>query len=144
MSKRIARRYPDMKMILTAITAFLLLAFSAFAKTEDCLIYETRNWHAWIDQGGENGGTRLIVAGQLDLPTPGFEIAWEQGPLDRMQPPALRLRLRATPPDGMVLQAITPTDVMHKQPYDLLEYRAVIVLCGEHVLAEIFDVKPTD
>lgn len=127
-----------------AVSSAIFLAVPAGAQDADCPVYETRNWHAWVDKGAGDGGTRLIVAGQLDFPTPGYLVEWVEGPLDRMQPPAFRLRVNAIPPDGMTLQAITSEDVMYKQPNNYTEYRAVLVFCGNRLLAEIPDVKLTD
>ncbi len=86
------------------IMASLVLSAAPALAQDNCPIYDTRSWHAWIDRGGEGGGNRLLVFGQVDFPNPGYEVSWTEGPLDRMNPPSLRLRLEPVAPDGMVLQ----------------------------------------
>ena len=115
-----------------------------------CPAIESRNWHAWIDYGvsrrhrvAENE-PRLVISGEVDLPTPGYKVEWKPGILDRRQPPAQRLSISFIPPDGMVTQVITPTEVSFTMPSLLLEYRSVMIYCGDKLLADIPDVVPTD
>jgi len=129
--------------IMTISICLALWAASA-AAVESCPIYETRAWHAWIDNAGENGSNRLIVFGQVDLPSPGFIVDWEAGPMDRMNPPSWRVRLRATPPNGAVAQVIMPTDLTMILPTDISRFRSIVILCGDRSLVEISDVIPRD
>ncbi len=125
---------------ISMIAACLCFGAMSAAAEDRCPIYETRAWHAWVDQAGEDGANRLIVFGQVDLPSPGYAIDWEQGPMDRMNPPSLRLRLTATPPDGVVIQVITPTDVTLALPTAESSFRSVFILCGDRSLVEIPEV----
>jgi hypothetical protein len=110
-----------------------------------CPIIESGKWHAWIDKFTQKKDTkRLIVVGEIVLPTPGFTIDWKQGATDRMSPPSLRLHLSATAPEGMVIQAITPVPVNIDLETPIQYFRSVSVFCGNKKLAEIIDVRLTD
>ena len=108
-----------------------------------CAVMKSRNWHAWIDRVAENE-PRLNIVGEVDLPTPGYTIEWKPGILDRRKPPSQRLSLLLTPPEGIVIQVITPTKVNYVMPASSLEYRAILIYCGDQLLTEIPDVVPTE
>ena len=80
----------------------------------------------------------------MDLPTPGYKAEWRSGILDRAQPPSQRLSISFTPPEGIVAQVITPTEVSFTMPSLLLEYSSVTIYCGDKLLADIPGVVPTD
>lgn len=111
--------------------------------TVNCPVMESRNWHAWIDRVNENE-SRLNISGEVDLPTPGYKVEWKPGILDRRQPPAQRISLSLTPPEGMVIQVITPTKVNFTMPTKILEYRSVAIYCGDKLLVEIPEVTPQE
>ena len=111
--------------------------------TTSCPASSSRNWHAWIDRVAENE-PRLVISGEVDLPTPGYKAEWRSGILDRQQPPAQRLSISFIPPDGMVTQVITPTKVNFTMPSLVLEYSSVMIYCDDKLLADIPDVVPTD
>ncbi|MDJ0742091.1 MAG: hypothetical protein QNJ32_01880 [Xenococcaceae cyanobacterium MO_167.B27] len=108
-----------------------------------CAVMKSRNWHAWIDRVAENESS-LNIVGEVDLPNPGYTVEWKPGILDRRQPPAQRLSLLLTPPEGMVIQVVTPTKVNYVMPASSLEYRAILIYCGDQLLTEIPDVVPTE
>ncbi len=117
-------------------------ANSALSPTIDnsfCPVMETRDWHAWIDRVGLDE-SRLNISGYVDLPTPGYQVEWQPGILDRRQPPAQRITLSLVPPEGMVMQVITPTKVNFTMPTSILKYRSVMIYCGDKLLAEIPNV----
>lgn len=107
-----------------------------------CNVMQSRNWQAWIDRVAENE-PRLNIVGEVDLPTPGYKVEWKPGILDRRKPPAQRLSLLLTPPEGMVTQVITPTKVNYVMPASSLEYRYILIYCGDQLLTEIPDVVPS-
>lgn len=110
-----------------------------------CSVVESRNWHAWIDQVADDSlNPRLNIVGQVDTPTPGYEIVFTPGALDRRRPPSLRITLTAEPPDGIVTQVIDTQNVSFKLETDILEYRSIIVVCGDKQLAEMVGVTPTE
>ena len=118
---------------------------NAIAKTTDnfCPVMKTRHWHAWIDRVGKEK-SRLNISGEVDLPTPGYEVEWQPGILDRRVPPAQSITLSFSPPEGMVAQVITPTKLNFTMPTSILKYRSVIVYCGNQLLAKIPDVTPQE
>lgn len=110
-------------------------------QSADCAVLESANWQAWVDtMPGPDAKPTLHVTGEVVLPTPGYEITWSMGALDRRQPPAQRLKLSTAPPDGMVAQVITTVAVSYAMESPITEYRAVIVGCGDNTLATIVDV----
>lgn len=105
-----------------------------------CPVIDSRNWKAWTAPDGT--GTTLHVAGEVDLPTPGYQVTWDLGPTDRMMPPGQRVILKAAPPDGLVAQVVTPTPVSFETPGAYPEYRTVIIVCDGAAIAEIEGVGP--
>lgn len=113
----------------------------ASSSAPNCAVIESTNWQAWVDtMPGPDSKPTLHVTGEVVLPTPGYDIAWRIGPLDRMQPPAQRLYMDVTAPDGMVAQVITTVAVAYAGETPITNYRAIIVGCGDEVLATISDV----
>ena len=104
-----------------------------------CPAMESRNWHAWIDRVAENE-PRLNISGEVDLPTPGYKVEWQPGILDRRNPPTQRISISFIPPEGVVTQVITPTEVSFTMPSPILKYRSVAIYCGDKLLADIPDV----
>ena len=111
--------------------------------TTSCPTIESRNWKAWVDRVAENE-PKLNISGEVDLPTPGYKAEWRSGILDRRQPPTQRLSISFTPPEGTVIQVITPTEVSFTMPSPVLEYSSVTIYCGDKLLADIPGVVPTD
>lgn len=111
----------------------------AQAPADECPIMESRDWRAWVD--AEPGGPRMLrVEGEVDMPTPGYRAVWRVGPADRRLPPAQHLILDLTPPLGLSLQVITPTRLSYAGEAVYPAYRAIVVRCGDRVLAEIDEV----
>ncbi|WP_338446028.1 hypothetical protein V5F89_12855 [Pelagerythrobacter marensis] len=107
----------------------------------DCPVSDSRNWHAWVDRmPGPGSKATLNISGEVDLPTPGYSVSLRAGPADRAMPPGQRFALEATPPDGMVAQVVTPTEVRYRAPADYPHYREIIVGCGSTTLVTIPDV----
>lgn len=111
-----------------------------------CPIIDSRDWKAWIDRMPkvDQPGPRLHVAGEIDLPTPGFTVSVTEGPMDRAMPPGLRLNIAATPPDGMAAQVITPTPVKYEGPAAFDAYRAIYIVCEGQGIAEITQIDTVD
>ena len=110
-------------------------------ETAACPVLDSRDWTAWVNaMPGPDMKPTLHVAGEIDLPTPGYTIAWREGMADRSAMPVQRLILTATPPDGMVTQVVTPTPVKYEGPALVTTYGGIIVMCGGESLAEITEV----
>jgi hypothetical protein len=113
-------------------------AETALDSESNCPVLDSRSWTARV-----SGGT-LAVSGEIDLPTPGYAVTLKEGPADRAMPPAQHLLLELTPPDGMVTQVVTTVAVRYEGGAAYPEYRAIIVQCGNQVLAAITEVEADD
>ena len=112
---------------------------------ENCPVLQSRHWHAWIERATDNNVvSRLIITGQVDMPTPGYTVTFTPGPLDRRQPPTLRVMLNAKAPQGMSLQVIDIKNISFRMDTEILNYRAIIVACGDEQLTEIAEVTPME
>lgn len=110
----------------------------------DCAIIASRDWKAWIDTMPGVGSTPMLhVAGEVDMPTPGYSFEWAAGPLDRRMPPTQHLKLSATAPDGMVAQVVSTETVKYEGAAQASEYSAIVIRCGDEVLAEITEIGRT-
>ncbi len=108
-----------------------------------CTVTQSRNWQAWIDNVGD-GELRLNISGEVDMPTPNYQVEWKPGILDRRQPPAQRISFSPIPPEGVAIQVITPTKVNYTMPTTINEYRSVMIYCGDTLLTEIPNVTLED
>ncbi|MFQ1699366.1 hypothetical protein ACJ5NV_02110 [Loktanella agnita] len=108
-----------------------------------CPVIESRDWAAWINKmpGPESDGPPLHVTGTVTLPTPGYDLTYSAGPLDRSMRPMQHINLQFTPPDGMVVQMIAEDEVHITIPAASAQYRGVTLHCGDQVLAEIGAVE---
>ena len=52
-------------------------------------VLASRNWSAQVIDA--QGKRTLLVTGEVDLPTPGYQVSGKHGPMDRMQPPGVRM-----------------------------------------------------
>ena len=105
-----------------------------------CNVYESSNWQAAVKKN-DAGNLNLKVTGDVVMPTPGYKIEWNRGPMDRRQPPSLRLILKATPPAGVAsIQVLTQQNVEFIMDSPVPKYRSIIILCGDKKLSEIQDV----
>lgn len=110
-----------------------------------CPVYESRQWHGWIDQVRENSQKtgkegRLVLKGKVDAPTPGYRYSWKAGPMDRRFPPALTINLSFHAPEGVLIQVITPMDVSMTLPTQIMHYREINIVCGGQKIATLPDV----
>ncbi|WP_411818240.1 hypothetical protein [Hyphococcus sp. DH-69] len=112
------------------------------SQANDCPVIASRNWNAWINaMPGPDATRSLHVTGEIDLPTPGYEIEMIAGVADRSAIPTQRLIIKATPPSGMVTQVITTESVSYSGPAIADLYRSIMVLCGDTVLTEITELQ---
>ena len=91
-------------------------------------ILASRGWTASVVESGEE--SRLTVSGEIDLPSPGWEVDWKAGALDRANPPGLRIELILTPPSEPVIQSLTPTAVAIEMISVAPRYREIILHVG--------------
>ena len=106
-----------------------------------CPVVESRAWAAWVNAMPGPGATReLIATGEIVLPTPGYRATLSAGAADRSATPVQQLILDLTPPSGPVAQVLTTESVRYQGPAISMRYRAVRIMCGGQMLAEITDV----
>lgn len=104
----------------------------------NCAVIANRNWSAHVNAMPGPGAQRtLIVAGEVDLPTPGYGVSLDLGPADRSAIPVQQLIVNTTPPSGIVAQVVKPYPVRYEGPAIAEHYRAVRVMCGGAQLAEL-------
>ena len=100
----------------------------------------TRGWVAWVNaMPGPNMVPTLIVEGEVELPA-GTRAVLEQGPLDRMLPPAQRFALRIAPVNAGGDHAGGWRKVRAEVAPAQTSYRAVLIGCNGQALAEITGV----
>lgn len=124
-----------------AVSAEPAVEQEASAMNSDCPVIDSRDWSAWLDtMPSLEPGPRLNIYGEVDLPTPGYTVEWQEGPADRANPPGQRMKLILTPPGGIVAQVVTPTPVKYQAKATYPAYREIIILCGGEALATITDI----
>ena len=111
-------------------------------ETGDCPVIDSADWGATVGPVEGVEGPQLVVTGTVIMPTPGWTVALEPGLADRSALPVQRLRLTATPPDGIVIQVTDEVAVRAVMPA-LAAYRGVAVDCGDLVLVELTEVGQT-
>jgi hypothetical protein len=110
-----------------------------------CPILKSEKWHVWLDKFTEKKGQyRLIVNGQITLPTPGFTMRWFVDSTDRMHPPSLRLMLQPKASNLITIQVLTTVPVEYTLETSLTEFNSVLIYCGEKLLSRIEGVNLTD
>jgi hypothetical protein len=126
--------------VIARLGPALLIALAGCAPVKEriytrCDVLSGSGWsaRAVTDQGGER---TLLVTGWLTLPTPGYGVALERGPLLDLVPPTQQLILRTTPPSGVAAQVITRRQVRMTVPASR-RAQALVVRCGDGVIAEI-------
>lgn len=103
------------------------------AATNACGIIAHRNWTATRSAGGSPA---LTVAGELDLPTPGYSVSLARDADEAAGATEARLTLTLTPPTNMVAQVVTATPVRYFGPA-ATAYTSVNVNCGGETLTTI-------
>lgn len=109
--------------------------------TPDCRILSSTDWVAWVNaMPGPDARPKLIVTGRVTVPTGGYRVTLEQGPLQEIHPPVQQMMLRVQPPSGGATQAVVTHEVRAELPA-LDSYGSVTIRCGSSTLATITDVE---
>ena len=108
------------------------------APVDACARIKTSGWKAWVNEMPGPGATRTLhVIGSAEVPTGGWTLQLNEGPLDKMMPPTQILNFVATPPSGIadqhVQQRDLKADISNAQP----QYKGVDILCGRTTIATI-------
>ncbi|HEY0148275.1 MAG TPA: hypothetical protein VGB70_04660 [Allosphingosinicella sp.] len=106
-----------------------------------CKALSTRDWtaHVTLEKNPnifEGEANTVLVRGKVTVPTGGYDLAIEGGPLVRLKPPVQQVLLRTTAPDGMATQAIVEEEVSGRVPFDR-RAQSVAIRCGDATLARV-------
>ena len=108
--------------------------------TAACPILESSEWAAWVNAMPGPDRPTLIVTGKVTVPTGGWRLTLEAGPIQESYPAVQRVELRATPPSGAATQALVTHEVRGEFGYNQ-EIGAVAVRCGSRALATISSIE---
>jgi hypothetical protein len=81
----------------------------------------------------------LIVSGRVTVPSGGYDVSLDLGPVQRLDRPVQQILLRTRPPSGPATQALTDVEVRGAFPA-LKSYGAVTIRCGDGTFAIITPV----
>lgn len=106
-------------------------------RTSDCPTVRSSDWRAHVDATpGSNDGPRLIVTGQVTVPTGGYRLALRMGPVAQSYPVQVTVLLDATPPDGPATQALQTREVRGSWRSED-RVGSVTIRCGGRILAHL-------
>lgn len=98
-----------------------------------CSAIATSDWQARIVDLPKPG---LVVSGRVTLPTGGYRVTLEAGPVQRLAPPVQQVIVRTARVRGGATQAVVTHDV--RQTFELEEgVERVVVRCGDGIVALI-------
>jgi len=106
-----------------------------------CKAMTTSNWTAHVELAREGvflfpDEQALVISGTVQLPSGGYRLKIEDGPLILLDPPVQQVILRTIAPSGMSSQAIVDEQVTGAVPFDG-RAKSVSVRCGDGTIAEI-------
>ena len=106
-----------------------------------CKAISTRDWTAVVELQKnpnvfESDASTVLVTGTVTVPTGGYELAIEGGPLVQLKPPVQQVILRTTAPDGLATQAIVEEQVSGRVPFDR-RAKSVAIRCGDATIASV-------
>lgn len=134
----------------------LCLALAAFALLTGCYVRVPETLYSRCDAIGAEGWTArverrtqangrtnrgIFVSGSVTLPSAGYAVALDEGPIERTRPRALQVLLRTTPPSTPETQAVTRYPVQGFMSYDA-GIEAVRLRCGDGILADVPRIEP--
>jgi len=85
----------------------------------------------------------LIVTGKVIVPSEGYSVSLDLGPVRKLDAPVQQILVRTEPPAGPAGQALTTEDVRGAFPA-LKRYGAVTIRCGDGTLAIIKPIPRTN
>jgi hypothetical protein len=106
-----------------------------------CHAIGSSDWRAWVKpHSPARERPTLVVTGKVTVPTGGYSVSLERGPVQRLDRPVQQILLRTDPPEGIATQAVTLHEVRG-------EFSAptgsgpVTIRCGDGTLAIISKVE---
>lgn len=107
----------------------------------DCPIVKSGDWHAHVDNmPGPNDNPRLVVSGNVTVPTGGYKVALRMGQVAESYPVQITVYLDATPPSGMATQALVTHKVRGSWRSEE-RVGAVTIRCGSRVLTRLSNIE---
>jgi len=114
-------------------------------KQSSCPVIENRQWHAQLVQQeqmyNDEPQFKLMLSGDLSLPTPGYRHSWSKEIIDDTSPPNLKLDISFSEPQQMVIQVVSSKTIKHTIDTSKSSFGRVMVFCGDTLLADIKNVK---
>ena len=109
--------------------------------TADCPIIGSSGWHAHVDaMPGPNDNPRLIVSGNVTVPTGGYKLSLRMGAVAESYPVQITVHLDAVPPSGPATQALETREVRGSWPSEE-RVGAVTVRCGSRTIARLSNIE---
>ena len=84
----------------------------------------------------------LIVSGRVTVPSDGYSVSLDLGPVRKLDGPVQQILVRTQPPSGPAAQTLTTVDVRGAFPA-LKRYQSVHIRCGDGILAILKPVPRT-
>lgn len=118
-------------------------AAAAAKESEACSMIKSENWAAWINAmpGPDSAGEKLIVTGDVTVPSGGHEVELIPGAADRSMRPIQQFTLSVKQPDGPATQAITTLQARYEGVAIAPQYKSIRIFCDDEVIAEINSVE---
>jgi hypothetical protein len=106
-----------------------------------CHALSSADWSAHVERIPDHHNRpllkrTLIVTGKVTVPSDGYAVSLDVGPVERLDAPVQQILLRTTPPDTPTSQTPATLDVRGAFPA-LKRYGAVTIRCGDGVVAII-------
>ena len=132
------------------------LALAGFALLTGCYVRVPETLYSRCDALGAEGWTArverrtqangrerrgILVSGSVTLPSAGYAVSLDRGPIERTRPRALQVLLRTTPPSAPETPAVTRYPVQAFMAHDA-RIEAIRLRCGDGILAEVLRIEP--
>jgi len=109
-----------------------------------CDAVGAEGWTARVERRAQPNGRKrrmIVVSGRVSLPSAGYAVSVEPGPIERTEPRALQVLLRTNAPSEAAAPAVTLYSVEGLMPYDK-HIGLVRLRCGDGILAEMARIEP--
>lgn len=120
--------------------AFCLPGSAIAQAALDCPAIDSRAWTARVEADPFSTELRLVVFGQMLMPTPGYQLSLTPTLNAKSYPPIQFFDVGLTPPAEVAAQALAWHDVVYEGPADAPSYRMVKVRCGAREIASVQNV----
>ena len=106
-----------------------------------CHAVRSSDWSAHVERIPDHHNRpiykpTLIVTGRVTVPSDGYSVSLDLGPVQKLDAPVQQILVRTVPPSEPAAQALTDVDVRGAFPA-LKRYGAVTIRCGDGTLAII-------